>query len=216
MDPRRAPRRNSEAPESSLQFHSPRGSIPVSSLNRQAAQYHDPTDGAGNRSRYPREYRNNEGREPNVTHPFGRSETRPGERLYEIPVNSRFDETRPAANLRQVRNADPANLAPRDRARVVNAPPNDPGPYRAVAPIRPDGSRRAAAAGMIYHPEDNPTGYARAPLEPMDREGRQYQRRFDDDSASPRRVGTWPPRDETSEDLTRYEQQHQQVRRPRR
>ncbi|KAK5987797.1 hypothetical protein PT974_11931 [Cladobotryum mycophilum] len=48
-------------------------------------------------------------------------------------------------------------------------------------------------SGVIYHPEGNPQGFHRAPLEPIDRQGIQVIRRYDDDHDNPQRVSTWPP-----------------------
>jgi hypothetical protein len=64
----------------------------------------------------------------------------------------------------------------------------------------------------MYHPQNDTQGMRRAAVEPLDREGRQYLRRFDDDAADPMRVTTWPPRDEDGDELALYEDRYQKVK----
>ena len=171
----------------------------------------DPRD--TRRSGYPSEYRNREGREPNVRQNFRDDEIRGGERLYEVPVGSRdFDFDRRTATLQQVRRAEPANVHRNDRDRIVRNPPNDPGPHRAVVAARPAGGPSRGPIGVMTHPVDNPRGYDRAPLEPIGREGRGQQARHYDVRDS--NHSSWPPRGEPSGGLTRMEENYER-REPR-
>jgi hypothetical protein len=162
----------------------------------------DPRD--TRRSGYPTEYRNQEGRPPNVRSNFEPREIRPGESLYEVPVRAQnFDFDRRTATLQQVRRADPAVVHRNDRDRPVRNPPNDPGPHRAVMAARPTGGDARGPLGVISHPRDNPRGYDRAPLEPIGRDGRGQQARHSDLRDS--NHASWPPRGEPSGSLSRME-----------
>ncbi|KAK4240427.1 hypothetical protein C8A03DRAFT_31454 [Achaetomium macrosporum] len=206
-------RRVSESDRRNLQYQTTQGGYPVDVARRQADAVGDPRD--TQRSRYPREYRNEEGRAPNTRENFDTRTTRRGdERYYEVPVHpptstDRFDADRRAASLRQVQNAAPGNLHPNDRRRVAQQPPNDPGRLRQVVAADPHGGP-SRSAGMMEH--TSATGYERSPYAPMDSSGRREQQRYDDyrgGSAS----ASWPPRDARSEDLTRYETQYSSSRR---
>lgn len=159
---------------------------------------------------YPAIYRNDEPHGRN----FQQFENRKDRTLYEVPLAARFDMDRRGATLRQINNAE--NVHPNDRARVAQSSLNDPGPFRGVVPFDRTKGRAGPAIGVIYHPQDRPAGYSRAPVEPMDRNGRQSSRRYMDNNARVHRVVTWPPRDEDGANLATYEERHEQVRKPRR
>ena len=63
-------------------------------------------------------------------------------------------------------------VAPRDRARVVNNPPNTAYVVRAIT--TDDQSRMV---GAVYHPLGNLSGFERAPMAPLDTNGRNHIRR---------------------------------------
>lgn len=160
------------------------------------------------RGRYPDEYNNREAHGSNFE-PFEHR----GQQMYGLPVSARFDLDRRAATAAQVERAE-RDLHHNDRVRVVRNPPNDPGPFRGVVTISPSGSGVHSVSGCMYHPVGRPAGFERAPIEPMDREGRQYIHRYEDDGARVYRVETWPPRDEDGEDLAQYESRFAVVRKP--
>ncbi|KAF5007926.1 hypothetical protein FDECE_5842 [Fusarium decemcellulare] len=206
-------RRNTDEAHHKKQYFTSRGSIPTKVVDVQTADVVDPRrpQVAGG---YPHRFRNQE--EANGKRPFQGYETRndADRQLYEVPVGSRVDLTRRTATARQVERAN-NQTHPNDRGRVQRNELNDPGPLRAVLPGNQNTGQTFPVAGVLYHPENNPRGFARAPLEPLDRQGRQYLRRFEDDSAHDERVTTWPPRDEDADDLTAYETRYRQERRPR-
>ncbi|KAG4293703.1 hypothetical protein FPRO06_00288 [Fusarium proliferatum] len=102
-----------------------------------------------------------------------------------------------------------------DRSRVVKNELNNPGAIRGVVTGNHTTGENFGLVGVTYHPEDRPRALRREPIEPLDREGRQFLRRFDDDAADPHPVTTWPPRDEDASELQAYEERYKQVRRPR-
>lgn len=193
--------------------------IPASVVSEQARQVTDPYEARRGRGRrYPGEYRNDapedegEAAENRGNRPFDHREFPNSAKLYEVPVNARYDLSRPAARHHQIELAE-RQAHHNDRARIIQNPLNDPGVYRAIVPAERNTGRVHDAVGVVYHPSGNPTALHRAGLEPLSREGRQFIRRYQDDSANVRHVTTWPPRDEDARDLTTYENRYQQVRR---
>lgn len=136
-------------------------------------------------SRYPRQYRNNEGSGSETYQNFRAEELRRVEKLYEYPVTQpgepRFDFNRRTTSARQMERPVHRN----DRRRVVEHPYNTPGALRGVVDQYGD------LIGATAHPEDRPLGFHRAHLEPLDRQGRQYVHRYHDHIS---REETWPPR----------------------
>ncbi|RKL03723.1 hypothetical protein BFJ63_vAg8672 [Fusarium oxysporum f. sp. narcissi] len=201
------------------QYYTPRGSIPATVVEEQVRQVPiDPNDDSTN-GPYPHMYTNQESTStaPNGTI-FQRFEqrNRPSETpLYEVPVNCRMDLNKKAAPFMKVKRREERPTDPRDRGRVVQNELNTPGPFRGVVAVDKNTGQSRGVAGVMYHPQGNISAFQRAQMEPLDREGRQYIRRFVDDAADPHRVTTWPPRDEDSEDLTTYENRYKQVRRTR-
>lgn len=128
----------------------------------------------------------------------------------EVPILSRMDFDKKASRVEQVRNRDTVHHG--DRACVAQRDLNDPGPFRAIVPRHSETGRTYGVAGVLYHPENDPRAFERAPQEPMDRNGRRFLRRYEDDCSHGNRVDTWPPRDEDGDDLARYEVRHRQVR----
>ncbi|RSL94798.1 hypothetical protein CDV31_014162 [Fusarium ambrosium] len=206
---RQGPRRNSDDEHNKTQYWTPRGSIPAKIVNQQTQELHHVVPAQN--GRFPKEYRNDEDHGPNF-HPYERRNNPAQRRLFEVPVNTRMEIGARPAPMARVQNRE--NLHPNDRARAARNELNDPGPLRGVVAAGPDGTPHGVV-GVIYHPEGNLRGYNRAPVEPLDRQGRQQMRRFADDAADARRVGTWPPRDEDADDLATYETRYAQVRRPR-
>lgn len=202
-----------------MQYYTPRGSIPATVVEEQVRQVPiDPNDDSTN-GPYPHMYTNQESTStaPNGTI-FQRFEqrNRPSETpLYEAPVNCRMDLNKKAAPFMKVKRREERPTDPRDRGRVVQNELNTPGPFRGVVAVDKNTGQSRGVAGVMYHPQGNISAFQRAQMEPLDREGRQYIRRFVDDAADPHRVTTWPPRDEDSEDLTTYENRYKQVRRTR-
>lgn len=159
----------------SKQYHTSRGNIPVSLADQSVASA--PAPGVRTRSRYPRDYRNNEGESDSPQRNFHSWETRQAENLTEYvvkqPGQRPFNYDRRAASAQQVQRP----VHPNDRRRVVQNPPNDPGPFRAVTT-----HDQKHVVGAMFHPVNNPIGYQRAMIEPLDRQGRQHmeQQRYRD------------------------------------
>lgn len=133
----------------------------------------------------PHTYRNREGAKEEPTHTFQPWETRRVDRLQEFvtkrPDEERFDYMKRTVPLHKMQQP----VHPKDRAKHMKKGRNTPGDLRAIA----DGNKRLQ--GVNYHPEGDPSGFKRAPLEPMDREGRMMKNRHNDRvNARP----TWPPR----------------------
>ncbi|GKU06625.1 hypothetical protein FLAG1_10825 [Fusarium langsethiae] len=198
---RKEPRRSSEDDYNKMQYFTPRGEIPATVVEQQVREVVI-NPNSNNKRGYPHEYGNEE-KGPNDTirqnfQAFEQRNRTEEVRLYEVPINSRMNmdkKTTPFMKEPPHRN---------DRARVMRKEPNDPGAFRGVAAVERPSGRNYGVAGVIYHPEGNTKGFERAPMEPLNREGRQYLRRFADDDGD-HRVTTWPPRDEDAEDLTLYE-----------
>ncbi|KAM0434877.1 hypothetical protein ACHAQK_008572 [Fusarium lateritium] len=209
------PRRSSDDDYDKMQYWTPQGSLPTKTVEKQAREVVDPRTNT-NTALYPHEYRNDEGATGQTTKNFQPYEVGydpDKKRLFEVPVDSRFDLSKKPARVGRILAQEMCHQ--NDRGRVVCNPVNDPGTSRGVIAVDRDTGRNYGVAGVIYHPEGSSRGFNRAPIEPLDREGRQYLRRFADDSADPHRVTTWPPRDEDAQDLETYEDRYKKVRRPR-
>ncbi|WDK14786.1 hypothetical protein CGRA01v4_06067 [Colletotrichum graminicola] len=162
-------RYNTDIAAGCTQFNTPRGNIPfkVTQAVARSAPPKDPRTA----SRYPREYRNQEGSEGDMYHNFQDWETHGGRagttKYTEFPVPlagvQAFDYNKKAATAKQV--AQPIHK--NDRKRAVQRPLNDPGPFRAITAQHPK-----QVIGVLYHPEGNSLGYQRATLQPLDRVGR--------------------------------------------
>jgi hypothetical protein len=123
------------------------------------------------------------------------------EYVKKTPLAKLVEPTDPAEHAQWHRNrlAAMERSKPGDDAQVTRrpkmyVPPNDPGFHRAVT--NPRGDR---IIGAMYHPLGNPSGFARAPLEPLDRTGREAVRRYQDMTPRPMeqgvaKQGSWPPR----------------------
>ncbi|KAK1969657.1 hypothetical protein LY78DRAFT_735750 [Colletotrichum sublineola] len=169
MEAQNVRRYNTDLPAGLMQFNTPRGNIPfkVAQSVARSAPPKDPRTA----SRYPREYRNQEGTEDDTYQNFDDWETHGGRagttKYTEFPVSpagvQTFDYNKKAASARQV--ALP--IHPNDRKRVVQKPLNDPGPLRAITT-----QNTKQVVGALYHPDKNPTGYERGTLQPLDRAGR--------------------------------------------
>ncbi|KAK8006969.1 hypothetical protein PG989_000959 [Apiospora arundinis] len=167
--PRRA---NTDLRENSMQYNSPRGNIPHRVAQATAAAAPPPKPPT--RSKYPREYRNQEGNTENPRIIFEPWETRGGTakaptKYTECPVApqavQRFDYNRRCASAAKVDRP----VHPNDRKRLVQTPPNDAGVLRVITVQgKPD-----QVMGTIYHPEDNKHGFQRSMIQPLDRVGRQ-------------------------------------------
>ncbi|KAH7256282.1 hypothetical protein BKA59DRAFT_521601 [Fusarium tricinctum] len=208
------PRRSSDDDYDKMQYWTPQGVLPAKTVEQQAREVVD-YQANTNKALYPHIYRNEEGivetRQNFQSYELGYEPDR--KELYEVPVNSRLDLSKKPAKASSIKLQERCH--PNDRGRVVCNPVNDPGTYRGVVVADCDTGRNYGVAGVVYHPEGSTRRLDRAPIEPLDREGRQYLRRFADDSADPSRVTTWPPRDEDAQDLETYEDRYKKVRRPR-
>ncbi|SCO30556.1 uncharacterized protein FFMR_01857 [Fusarium fujikuroi] len=208
------PRRNSDDDHKKMQYYSPRGIIPIKVVEQQTQEVvFDPTQVSRNTKDYPHAYEdvNLEGKT------FQEWERRHDEekvRLYEMPVNTRMNLEKRPATFKQVQRHE-LEIRPNDRKDAVRKELNDPGVFRGVITGNVETGQVYGVQGVIYHPEQNPRGFRRSPIEPLDREGRQFLRRFEDDAADPNRVTTWPPRDEDASDLQAYEDRYKQVRKTR-
>ncbi|KAJ4137302.1 hypothetical protein NW768_002885 [Fusarium equiseti] len=199
-------RRSSDDDYKKMQYHTERGPIPARVVEQ---QMHECESRLGNKDikKYPHWYQNREG-------VFQPHEQRNNDtKLYESPVSSRIDLDRKTCS--HVKAMNRLNPPPNDRARVAQSEANDPGVFRGVIAADKNTGHVYGVAGVIYHPEGDVRAMRRAPVEPLDREGRQFLRRFDDDAADPHRVTTWPPRDEDGSDLAMYESRYVQERTPR-
>ncbi|KAF4464537.1 hypothetical protein FALBO_8620 [Fusarium albosuccineum] len=205
---RKEARRSTDDNRSNMQYSTPRGSIPVKAVDVQVQGVVDPR-ARYNRRNFPHIYNNEEADGRTTIQPFEKRED-PNVALFEVPVDTRMDMARPTAGIRQMNNR--ANLHHNDRARAERNELNDPGPFRGIVTGNRATGEVHGVAGVIYHPEGQPRAFDRARVEPLDRQGRQYLRRFQDDAANGDRVTTWPPRDEDSEDLATYEGRYQQTR----
>ncbi|RGP77605.1 hypothetical protein FLONG3_4296 [Fusarium longipes] len=198
-------RRNTDDDYNKMQYRTERGSIPARIVETQMRECEDRLSNE-DRKMYPHRYDNQE----QVFQPYEQRNDPQNRRFFEAPINSRVDLSRKPCNAEKVDKR--MNPHPNDRARVARTEVNDPGAFRGVVTADPKNGRVYGVAGVIYHPEGNTQGMRRAPMEPLDREGRQYLRRYQDDAADPMRVTTWPPRDEDGDELAMYEGRYQKVR----
>ena len=146
---------------------------------------------ASSGNKFPKKYRNREADGPR----FDEWENRT-KQFYEVPTgaNPRFDQNRRPTGFDRIQ-AIENNLHRNDRRTVARDPPNDPGIYRAIANGPPGGDYNHS--GLIYHPEGNLNGFVRAPMEPLNRRGRQHLNRYVDDfDGDKNRSVTWPNREE--------------------
>ncbi|KAM0551728.1 hypothetical protein ACHAPJ_008295 [Fusarium lateritium] len=185
-----------------MQYRTPRGVIPAKVVEEQVREVIIDPKMRPRRNYYPHEYGNQELHGPNFR-PYEQRNRPDQTAFYEVPVGSRMDLTRKSAGFVQIQNEQ--NVHPNDRGRVVRRDLNDPGPLRGIVAVDRKTGHNYGVAGVLYHPEGDVVALNRAAVEPLDRNGRQYLRRFADDSADTRRVTTWPPRDENSEELTTYD-----------
>ena len=139
--------------------------------------------------------------------------------MLEVPVtsNTPFDVTKPPTSVRDDI-AGNRTLHPNDRAHAEQNPVNDPDVCRAVVhnvvrdttmPNPVTETSEPHVLGLVYHPEGDRRGFRRAPLEPMDRRGRQIVRRHDDDHDRPQRGSSWPPRGLDAGELACIEARYQ-------
>lgn len=160
------------------------------------------------KSGFPKVYRNEEGRAPNIRHNFedweGPRRSKGKEDYHEYPVapspRQAFNYNEKSAPARKVE----ARVHHNDRKRVVEEKYNDPGAIRAI--ITEDQNR---TVGALYHPDGNLKAYERATLQPLDRHGRAIVRQYEQLQIRPSH--TWDqvyhggsyPMDETRERKTR-------------
>lgn len=196
------------------QYYTPRGTVPARVAEQQVQEAAiNPATIRGARL-YPHEYRNGEENSTRNFEPFEQRNDPENRQFYEVPINSRINLAKPPASAERIRVTE-TQLHHNDRGRVVKNELNNPGAIRGVVTGNHTTGENFGLVGVTYHPEDRPRALRRAPIEPLDREGRQFLRRFDDDAADPHRVTTWPPRDEDASELQAYEERYKQVRRPR-
>ncbi|KAG5744966.1 hypothetical protein H9Q69_005440 [Fusarium xylarioides] len=208
------PRRNTDEDFDKMQYYTPRGIVPARVAEQQVQEAAiNPATIQGNRL-YPHHYRNSEANGTSNFKPHEQRNDPDNRQFYEVPINSRINLAKPPASVERIRAVE-ENLHRNDRGRVVKNELNDPGVFRGVVTGNRTTGENFGLVGVTYHPEDRPRALRRAPMEPLDREGRQFLRRFDDDAADPHRVTTWPPRDEDASELQAYEERYKQVRRPR-
>ncbi|KAK4446718.1 hypothetical protein QBC34DRAFT_411221 [Podospora aff. communis PSN243] len=193
--------------QSQLQYRTNRGPIPVNIVPQQVQNA--PLPGPHiRRDRYPKEHRNEEGPRGNTHQNFETYTTGPGRaapgaaggRLHEYPIPTAgtvrpFDYDQRPARLQQVMYREA--LHPNERAFVARQPPlNDPGATRAIVRTVDAGDGRPeqkVVVGVVAHPHGNPQGFERAPVEPINRQGRQGAVRHQDMQNGGRQL-TYPPR----------------------
>lgn len=174
----------------------------------------DPNDKT--KYKYPHQYKNDEkdanGNPRQNFEPFERR-NRPAVEVpfFEIPINSRINLDKKPAPLKSVQKLEKEPPHHNDRARVQLNELNDSGPLRGVVAVEKQTGNNYGVAGVIYHPEGNTHDLDRARMGPLNREGRQFLKRFADDDGD-HRVTTWPPRDEDGDDLALYEGRYEKVR----
>ncbi|KAF4823197.1 hypothetical protein CGCSCA5_v001996 [Colletotrichum siamense] len=215
-------RRNTDNTEQHLQYRTPKGPVPAAAIPLHLEDA--PAPNTRTRSRYPREYRNNEGQRGQTrTQPIDDFETGPGRaqgpagRLHEYPIpppdtQFRFRYDDPCMNAHQVERRIHRN----ERANVFGPadgrPGNDPMTVRAAVRVaQVDGKDELITAGVLAHPPGNRTGFQRAPIEPLDRQGRQILQRDVDEKG---RTRTYPPRGLDAAFVEGVETNHERVHRP--
>lgn len=147
-----------------------------------------PDPGTKTKSRFPHEYRNSEG-PGSASYPlFNDSETG-GQQLHEYPLKlpheRPFDYNKNKTQMGKIhatirKHGKPADLGP---------PPNETGPARVVT------TTERRTVGVMYHPDGNPKGFAKASLGALDRQGRESLREYRDRTTKPSRVSTIPYRE---------------------
>lgn len=125
-------------------------------------------------------------------------------------------------HFRYGENAVPARkmqrqLHPNERANVMGPseklPRNDAMKTRAITrQSNAGGSAHNEVVGVVSHPPGSRTALERAPMEPIDRSGRQAAQRHTDKDLN--RVQTIPPRGYDAADLARFEDKYKRERRP--
>ncbi|QGI76736.1 hypothetical protein CEK25_001642 [Fusarium fujikuroi] len=201
------PRRNSDDDHKKMQYYSPRGIIPIKVVEQQTQEVVFDPDTVRNTKDYPHEDVNLEGNSTRTFQEWERRHDEENSPFYEMPVNTRMNLEKRPASVQRSKDAELEILFENEL--------NDPGVFRGVITGNVETGQVYGVQGVIYHPEQNPRGFRRSPIEPLDREGRQFLRRFEDDAADPNRVTTWPPRDEDASDLQAYEDRYKQVRKTR-
>lgn len=137
---------------------------------------------------------------------FQTFETR-GSDLYETPITLNRPYNRHEAPVSLQRIQELEEMQTDDKAsRIFRHPPNDAGPNRAVGSVNSARDAISPPHGLIYHPQGNPRGFERAPIEPMSRQGHRTYVNFRDGFGSPALASTWPPRSQDAEELTRHEE----------
>ncbi|KAK6599423.1 hypothetical protein H4I95_08298 [Botrytis cinerea] len=185
-------RRNSDNTKDHLQYHTPRGNITHKVV---VAEIHraPPTLPRNDINNMPHRYGNREGQRPNQ-YPLFESRELPQRRinanrtgpvpLYEYPVTtpdkSSFDYSRAKV--------EPRAVPPHERAMRLEPETrfNDVGFMRGIT--GPDKN----IVGAIYHPVGDRAGFARAELQPLDRQGREHNRMLHERAQHAPRSPTWP------------------------
>lgn len=152
-------KRHQLIPRTDLQYHTPRGSAPTQVAALTAR--HGPPPGQGTKSRYPHRYGNRENAGPTFQ-PWEIKNS--GENLIEHPINPGFNPNQRVTPMKKVNKP----VHPEARARLAQKPHNDRGAIRVVT-----SENHQRVMGVNYHPEGNIHGFARAPLTPRDRKGRE-------------------------------------------
>lgn len=158
-----------------------------------------PVGGTRTESNYPHKYKNQEGPPEGPKYALFDDRERPKrlinprtgyrpDTLYEYPVvtpnQPSFNYQKRATPLEVVQQP----IAPADRARMIEPEErhNTPGWMRGIT------SSNKTIVGGIYHPEGNTRDFARAKLEPLDRQGREHNRMLHDRAQHAPRSPTWP------------------------
>ncbi|KAK3937370.1 hypothetical protein QBC46DRAFT_416362 [Diplogelasinospora grovesii] len=191
------------------QYHTTRGPIPMNLAQQQIRQ----ALGLDSRQKsgYPHRYHNEEKIiEDFVTGP-GRAHGRPGD-LHLFPIATsgelhhfRYDERIvPWASMMR-------EPHPNERANVMGSsnakPRNSPGATRAITRVA---NGQNIVVSVVDHPEGDTEGFVGAPIEPINRQGRQEAERYLDKEL--RRAQSFPPRGIDSEVASKVEQRHKKVR----
>ncbi|KAF5571526.1 hypothetical protein FPHYL_272 [Fusarium phyllophilum] len=175
---------NEDSPKLARQYYTPRGIVPARVAEKQVQEAPiNPATIQGNRL-YPHHYRNSEAVGTSNFKPHEQRNDPDNRQFYEVPINSRINLAKPPARVDRIRVVE-TDLHSNDRGRVVKNELNDPGVFRGVVTGNRTTGENFGLVGVTYRPEDRPRALRRAPMEPLDREGRQFLRRFDDDAADP-------------------------------
>ncbi|CAD6444738.1 b3295504-0a91-4b52-b2f5-4940c0ebd9e2 [Sclerotinia trifoliorum] len=188
-------RRNSDNTKDHLQYHTPRGNITHKVVVAEIARA-PPATPRNPVNNMPHRYMNREGDRPNQ-YPLFESRELPQRRinptrtgpvpLYEYPVTT---PNKPSFDYSRASREQQAAIAPHERAMMLEPEnrPNDVGFMRGIT--GPD----KKVVGAIYHPAGDRRGFARAELEPLDRQGREHNRMLHDRAQHAPRSPTWPTR----------------------